>query len=107
MTELCMLYSTFASKGEAVSVASALLEEKLAACVTLLPGALSLYRWEGQTKRETEVVLLAKTTAERRENAMARIAALHPYAVPCILSYPANSVFPQYCQWVAKETGSA
>jgi len=83
-------------------LADALIEERLAACVTRLPGATSVYRWEGSVHRDPEVVLMIKTTAGRLANLSARIEALHPYEVPEVIAVPAAGGSERYLGWVGQ-----
>ena len=83
-------------------LADTLVEERLAACVTRLPGATSVYRWEGAVQRDTEVLLIIKTTAERLANLTARIEALHPYEVPEVLAVPVAGGAERYLAWLGQ-----
>ena len=84
----------------AESIARALVEADLAACVQQLPAITSLYRWQGRVERSTEVLLLAKTTAEAFDAVCAKVTSLHPYAVPEILAVPIEQALPAYRGWV-------
>jgi len=86
----------------AARLADALVEERLAACVTRLPGATSVYHWEGTVHRDPEVVLIIKTTGERLANLTARIEALHPYEVPEVIAVPAAGGSERYLDWVGQ-----
>ena len=79
-------------------------EERLAACGNIVPGMVSLYRWNGVVQRETEVLVLLKTQAARVASLTARIAALHPYEVPEVLSVRVDAGLPAYLAWVAGST---
>ncbi|HZW28044.1 MAG TPA: divalent-cation tolerance protein CutA [Trueperaceae bacterium] len=103
MAELRSVYMTFPDLDSATAVAKHLVDERLAACVNLLPRALSVYRWEGAVRSEEEVVAFAKTTAERLEALMARAAELHPYQVPCVVALHPAAASPAYVDWVAGE----
>lgn len=81
----------------------ALLEERLVACGTLLPGARSVYRWEGAVEGATETAVLLKTTATRVPALRERLPALHPYDIPELLILPCNDGFPPYLAWVKSE----
>ena len=70
---------------DAPGIARSLVEERLAACVNILPGVTSVYVWEGAVQEETEATLLIKVSAARRDALTARLAELHPYDVPEIL----------------------
>ena len=85
-------------------LARILVEERLAACVSLLPGGVSTYRWQGRVEQATEVHLLAKTPADRRDALMARLAELHPYELPEILAVETAAGLPAYLDWVTAET---
>ncbi|WP_371324090.1 divalent-cation tolerance protein CutA [Dechloromonas sp. ZY10] len=85
-------------------IALALVEEQLAACVNLLPRVQSLYRWQGAVESASEIPLLCKSTVDAYPALQARIAELHPYAVPEIIALPVSHGLPAYLQWVADET---
>ncbi len=85
-------------------IAEALVEERLAACVNLLPGLQSVYRWQGQVQRDAEVLLLIKTTRQRYPALQARLPQLHPYELPELLAVESVSGLPAYLQWVAEST---
>jgi periplasmic divalent cation tolerance protein len=70
-------------------IATALVEERLAACVNVVPGMRSTYRWEGAVQRDDELLLVAKTRADRLAALTARVCALHPYELPEVLALPA------------------
>jgi periplasmic divalent cation tolerance protein len=93
-----------APKDHAERIARALVEAKLAACVNLVPGIVSIYRWKGTVEREEETTLLIKTADDRVAALMEEIRKQHPYEVPEIVALPANEVNPAYAAWVDKET---
>lgn len=95
-----ILYITFASKEEAISVARKLLAEKLIACANVLDGSTSIYNWQGETQQQSEAVFFAKTTAAQAQKAIERIKELHSYELPCILVLPVESGFVPFMQWV-------
>jgi periplasmic divalent cation tolerance protein len=86
------------------ALARALVERRLAACVNLLPGAGSVYRWKGRVEEVRETLLLAKTTASRAAALLAAVAELHPYEVPEGILLPAEGGLAPYLAWVAEET---
>jgi periplasmic divalent cation tolerance protein len=88
----------------AATLARTLVEEKLAACVTRLAGARSIYRWEGKIEETTEVVCLIKTTADRVDALYVRLRELHPYEVPEGLTLTVESGLPSYLAWLTAET---
>lgn len=86
----------------AASIARALVDERLAACVQALPGMTSTYRWQDQVRVDTEVLLLVKTVATRLDALKARIAALHPYELPELLAFEAVDGARAYLDWLAQ-----
>ena len=85
-------------------IALALVEEKLAACVNILPRVQSIYRWQGAVESAVEVPLLIKTTAACYPALEAAIRERHPYDVPEIIALPVTAGLPAYLNWVAEET---
>lgn len=100
MTEILVL-STTDTPELAHKIASALVEAQEAACVNIIPGIRSIYRWEGKVCDETEFLLLIKSTAERFEAINARIHQLHPYQVPEVIAVPIAAGDPAYLQWIS------
>ena len=99
-----LILSTAPDADTAQRLARTLVEERLAACVNLLPGVVSTYRWQGQVEQATEVHLLAKTSGDRKQALIARLAELHPYELPEILAVETAAGLPAYLDWVAAET---
>ena len=91
---------TFPDRDTAVALARTLVDERLAACVNLLPGALSIYRWESEVEQAEEVLAVIKTTADRLPALMARLRALHPYDCPELIALDAVAGLPAYLDWV-------
>ncbi|MBS0228158.1 MAG: divalent-cation tolerance protein CutA [Proteobacteria bacterium] len=100
MTVLLCL-TTCPDAGCAERIAAALVEEHLAACVTIVPGLRSVYRWQGVIERADEQLLLIKTTRAGYPALQARLAELHPYELPELLAVEAVDGLPAYLQWVA------
>ncbi len=92
--------STVADEAAARKLARELVERRLVACVTCLPGATSVYRWEGAVQEDAEVVLLAKTTAARVPELERAFAELHPYKVPEMLVLEPAHVGAAYLAWL-------
>lgn len=86
------------------AIALAVVEEKLAACVNILPRVQSIYRWQGSVESAAEIPLLIKATTRNYPALEARIKALHPYEVPEIIALPIARGLPAYLNWVAAET---
>jgi periplasmic divalent cation tolerance protein len=89
----------------AEALATALVEERLVACVNLVPGVTSIYFWEGKLCRDGETLLVAKTRPERLPALIRRVRELHPYAVPEVIALPVQEGNPDYVAWV--EGGTA
>lgn len=87
-------------------IARTLVEEGLVACVNLLPGATSIYRWQGVLEEAGEVAFVAKTTDDRLSAATARLCELHPYELPEVLTLEAGAS-EAYGQWVEAAVGDA
>ena len=88
----------------AEALATALVEQRLAACVNVLPGARSVYRWEGKVERAQETLLLIKTTTDRLDALKEHIVMAHPHAVPEVLALDVASGLDRYLDWVRSET---
>jgi periplasmic divalent cation tolerance protein len=105
MTEIVSVYATFANDEEARRIARTCIEEKLAACANFWPIA-SIYRWQGAIEEAQEFAALFKTSADRAEALIARIAALHSYDVPAAVVWPIADALADYGAWVREETVS-
>ena len=103
-TDAITVLTTVASADEAVALVRALLERRLIACGTLLPGARSLYRWEGKIADEQEVLVVLKTRASRLESLQVAFGELHPYKVPELLALPVGAGNEKYLAWINRET---
>ena len=104
MDRAVMLYTTFPSLVEAEKAGKALVEGRLAACVNILPGMISHYRWQGAVERGEEAVMLIKTRASLAEAVCAAVKEMHSYAAPAILVIPIESVDQTYLAWILAET---
>ena len=103
-SDAVIVLTTLASSASAVALVRALLERRLVACGTLLPGARSLYRWEDRVADESEVVVLLKTTRERLGAIEAAFAELHPYTLPELVALEVTHGLDRYLGWIAAET---
>ncbi len=103
-TDAMVVMTTVANSDEAVALIKALLDRRIIACGTILPGARSLYRWDDKVADEQEVVVLLKTRAARLTLLEGTFAELHPYKVPELLALPVASGNPKYLEWINGET---
>jgi periplasmic divalent cation tolerance protein len=94
------VYALFASAEEAERVGRTAVEERLAACVNILGPVHSIYRWKGAIESSDEVAAIFKTHHWRSDALIERIAALHSYEVPCIVSWPIDKILGRYADWV-------
>ena len=85
-------------------LATTLVQERLAACVSVLPAMVSVYRWQGAVERADEVLLLIKTSRDRYPALEARLRALHPYELPALVAVESAAGLPAYLQWVVAST---
>lgn len=99
-----LVYCTCPDQPTAEGLAHALVETGLAACATLLPGAVSVYTWQGKVEQAGEVLLLIKTTGRRLDALTARILDLHPYDVPEVIAHPITAGHDAYLDWVRQCT---
>jgi len=98
--EPVVVLCTFPDLDQARQIGAALVERQVAACVNLLPGVESIYRWEGKIERASEVLGVIKTT--RYADLEAAIRELHPYEVPEIIALPVVAGLPAYLKWLSE-----
>lgn len=98
------VYTTWPSLVEAEQAGRGLVEQRLCACVNILPGMISLYRWEGAIERGEEVVTIVKTRASLVEAVRAAVKAMHSYTTPAILVLPLEGGDAAYLRWMMDET---
>jgi periplasmic divalent cation tolerance protein len=106
-TDAVVVITTVASEVEAVDLVRALLERRLIACGTVLPGGRSLYRWQGKLADEREVVVLLKTRSACLDGLQSAFADAHPYKVPELLALPVAAGLEKYVDWISSETSLA
>lgn len=103
-TDAIVVLTTVANPVEAEMLIKGLLERRLIACGTMLPGARSLYRWEGRIADESETMVLLKTRSAVLHALESSFAELHPYKVPELLALSATSGLEKYVAWINAET---
>lgn len=102
-----VVFCTCPDQASAERIAATVVEERLAACVNMLPGLTSIYRWREQIQRDTELLLLLKTQGTVYPLLEARIRELHPYDVPEIIALPVRMGSSAYLDWIAANTGAS
>ena len=98
-----VLLTTTPTREEAAKIANLLIDERLGACVQLIP-IESFYFWQGKTQNEAEVLLLVKTRTNLFDRAIARIKDVHSYTVPEIVALPFSAGFGGYLNWIEEVT---
>ena len=107
MERAVFVYTTYPSIVEAEKAGRALVERHLCACVNILPGMISHYRWQGAVERGEEVVMIIKTRATLAERVSTAVKEMHSYSVPAVMVVPLESVDKDYLQWLTAETEGA
>jgi periplasmic divalent cation tolerance protein len=104
VSDLAVVLVTAPSQAVAEQLATALVEERLAACGNIVPGVVSIYHWQGAVQRDSEVLVLFKTPAALAARLIERVQQLHPYDVPEAVALESAAVLPSYAAWVAAST---
>ena len=107
MERAVFVYTTYPSIVEAERAGRALVEQRLCACVNILPGMVSFYWWQGKIERGDEVVMIVKTRQSLAEAVRAAVKRMHSYTTPAILIVPIEAVDPDYHAWILAETERA
>jgi periplasmic divalent cation tolerance protein len=105
MTDKIVVLSTCESEQQAAAIARHLIEHHLAACVNILPGARSIYRWKGAIEDAGEWMLVIKTRRDRFAALRAAVAKLHSYEVPEVIALPVVDGSESYLGWLDRELG--
>lgn len=103
----CVVYVTCPDLALAQSIAEAVVSEKLAACVNIVPQVSSVFFWQGQVQKESEALLVIKTVRERLPGLEARVKALHSYTVPEFIALPVIAGSQAYLDWVDENTAAS
>lgn len=105
-TDVVTVFVTAPGRAEGLALARQVVEESLAACGNVIPGVTSVFRWDGKVNEEEEVLLILKTTVARSPALIARVAELHTYEVPEVLSLRVEDGFGPYLDWVDECTST-
>jgi periplasmic divalent cation tolerance protein len=106
MTGCQFLLSTIDNAQKAEAIADALVQERLAACVSIVTNLFSVYRWQGAIEKNTEMLLIIKTSEERREELTRRLVELHPYEVPEVIAFPVAAGHGPYLDWILESVSA-
>jgi len=99
---LLVVVTSVGTEQQALEIARRLVESRLAACVNILPGVRSVFRWKGRVQDESEFLLMAKTVKENFERVRETIKEMNAYELPEIVGFPADHADPAFAQWVAE-----
>lgn len=105
-TSVCIALVTAPDAQTAEALGRTVVDEGLAACANVVPGITSVYRWQGELRRDPEALIVLKTTDERAGELTRRVVALHPYDVPEVLVVEVTGGHAPYLGWVREETRS-
>ncbi|HOW27566.1 MAG TPA: divalent-cation tolerance protein CutA [Elusimicrobiota bacterium] len=97
-----VVFVTVSSRREAEKVSRLVVGKKLAACVNIVPGVRSLYRWKGRIETSPEILLIMKTESSRMKRLIAAVRSAHSYSVPEIIALPVLSGHKDYLDWVSE-----
>lgn len=106
-SEYQIILTTCPDQSYAEDLARQLIQAELAACVNIVPGLTSIYKWDGEIKTGTEVQLIIKTRSTNYPQIEQYITSLHPYELPEIISVPITNALPDYLQWIDFATGKS
>ncbi|MFP5264687.1 MAG: divalent-cation tolerance protein CutA [Blastocatellia bacterium] len=104
MSQELIVFVTAPNNEEAARIADSLVSERLAACVNIVGGVESIYRWEGQVARERETLLIIKTVAGRYDELERRVKELHTYTTPEVIAYKIERGSGDYLEWLREST---
>ena len=102
-----LIYTTFPSLDDAKRVGDALVAARLAACVNIFPGMISIFEWKGAREEAKEVAMIIKTRSSLTEAVLKETKWLHPYELPALLVLPTQGGSAEYCGWIASQTGGS
>ena len=95
-----MVFCTCPDADTAASIAAQLVDQNLAACVNIINGIRSIYRWEGKRQCDEECLMMIKTRRDRYQDLEERVRTLHPYEIPEIIALPLEAGLTAYLEWV-------
>lgn len=101
---LALIYTTFASRGDAERVGGSLVDDGLAACVNIFPAMTSIYVWKGERQYDSEAAMIIKTQKALVERVLAETKKRHPYETPALLVLDVPHADADYCAWIFQQT---
>ena len=99
-----LIYTTFAQIEDAKRVGEVLVTSRLAACVNIFPGMISIFEWKGKREEASEAAMIIKTRRALVEGVLAEVKRLHPYEMPALLVLPTEGGSSEYCRWIVAQT---
>jgi periplasmic divalent cation tolerance protein len=106
MNHELVVFVTTSNSEEAARLADALVSDRLAACVNIVPAIQSIYRWEGKVTRDSEALMIIKTTDERYLEVERRVKELHSYSTPEVIALRIERGSEQYLKWLSDSTAT-
>ena len=101
-----LIYTTFPTAEDAKRAGAVLVEARLAACVNVFPGMVSIFEWKGKREEANEAAMIIKTRSALVDGVIAEVKRLHPYEVPALLVLPTKGGSADYCRWIVDQTNS-
>lgn len=106
MSRYSIFFITVEKRSDAENITRKLVEERLAACVNIVPGIESYFRWKGKIDHAGELLLMAKSSHDMAEKLIERVKELHPYEVPEIIELPIKGGSSDYLRWIEESLGN-
>jgi periplasmic divalent cation tolerance protein len=104
--EMIVVYTTFPTESDARKIGGELVGRKLAACVNIFPGMVSIYRWQDAIETGNETAMLVKSRKDLRELVLETLRDLHPYSVPALIVFEPSQVAAAYLAWLCNQTAA-
>jgi periplasmic divalent cation tolerance protein len=102
--EMIVVYTSCPNEEEARKLGAHLVEHRLAACVNIFPGMVSIYHWQDNIETASEAAMIIKTKRALKEEVFASVASRHPYTVPALLMFEPSKVASSYMEWLVAQT---
>lgn len=99
-----LVYITAENKTDALALGKKLLEDRLVACINIIPAMNSMYWWQNQIEVSEEVIIIAKTSEERIHSLIEKVKEIHNYSCPCVVAWDVKEGNKDFLNWIIKET---